>query len=506
MRFLAVFVPVLILSSAVGCNSEARLASKSAGGNECCPPPARVEVKAVQDSCCSREAILKPSCCEEQAQSTPPGAGEQIEALPAPRSGIFQAKPQGCESKKPSGCCESKGKDSGCGGKKEAGSGCGDKEKKESGCETKPQSNGAGCGDKAASKASSGCESKEKGSGCGETEKKDAGCGSKPQSKASGCGGQAAVDVKLEAGDGQGKIEWLTNLPAALKVAAEEEKAVLVVFDAEWCAPSRKMRRTTLADSRVAEIANLHFVRVMIDTDKNPEAADRYRVEEIPTTVVLAPDGTPVFRHEDVAGASTFEAVLQEADVAFLQYRDLKRRVDAEPKGVEPLLELARLLHRQGSFAAAAEAAEKALARAEAESCCGSRKVHAEIAAFVGECHVEARADGEALDRIAAKLEELDANGELGFRDNALFFRAVACVVREEPAEAMSKLNRLVSDHPGSDKAESAAIWMAWIELEKLENRDGAAQMLRAFIARYPDSGYRPLAERLLRQAAGRGK
>lgn len=448
MRILATFVPILVLASAVGCNPESKRASEFAGGGggdkKCCPAQA-------QSSCPPKEAS---SCC-----------GSKDDAA-------------GCaEGRKGAGCCKKENRSSG---------GCGDKSK------------------------SSTCEPKDKAPGCGEGGKKDSGCGSgQPQSKASGCGGGAdatAVEVALESGDGLGKIEWMTNVAMALKVAAEEEKAVLLVFDADWCAPSRQMKRTTLADSRVAEIANRLFVRVLIDTDKNPEAADRYHVEEIPTTVVLAYDGTPVFRHEDAAGAAAYAALLEEADVACMQYRDLKRQADAEPDKVEPRLALARMLYRQGSFAAAAAEADRALTAAERSGCCASQEARAEIAVFAGECHAEARSDAEALDRIAAKLEDFDRSGEKGLRDNAMFFRAVASVVRDDPAEARSRLSRLISEYPGSDKAESAAIWMAWIELEKLENREGAAPMLRAFIDRYPESGYRPLAERLLREAEGRGK
>lgn len=464
MKSVATLVLILVLASAIGCNSESKRGSDLGGGGDkkCCPGAIKTEVGPAHDL--------------RGGQNTP-------------RLGMFQAKRQDCESKKSSGCCEAK---------EDGASGCCKGEKKDGGCSGKE------------SKGPGGCELDDKPPQSGGVEKKGPGCGSEqPQSKAAGCGGgdgQAVVEGAVDTGDGQGRIEWMTNLSRALKVAAEEEKAVLVVFDADWCAPSRRMKRGALADSRVTEIANRLFVPVLLDADKHPEVADRYRVEVIPTTVVLAWDGTLVFRHEDAAGAAAYAALLEEADVAFMHYRELKRQADAEPEKVEPRLALARQLYRQGSFAAAAAEADRALAEAERKGCCGSKKFEAEIAVFAGECHAEARADAEALDRLAEKLEGFDRSGEHGFLDNALFFRAVASVVRDDPAEARSRLNRLVADHPGSDKAESAAIWMAWIELEKFQDRESAAQMLRRFIARYPESGYRELAERLLRRAAGRGQ
>jgi len=364
-----------------------------------------------------------------------------------------------------------------------AGDGCaGEKAKKEIGCDA--------CS-KAAAAKQDGC------GGCAEGKSPEECKKACEEKKAAGCGGQTPESCELEAGDGQGKIDWMADLPAALKAAAEEEKSVLVFFDAAGCAPSREMKRKTLADSRVAEVANLHFVRVMIDIDRSPEVADRYHVESVPSTVVLAHDGTPVARHEDVAGAAAYAKILEDADVAALRYRDLKRAASAKSCCADDKLELAWFLHAQRSFDAAADAYETAVKTLVEESCCGSAKLIGDALVALGDARIDAEADGETIDQVAARLEKLDPKGKHGFADNALFLRGIACTRRTDAAGAKDQFAKIPAD---SDRAEGAAVWGAWVELEMLGNRDRAAEILRDFVKAHPESGYRAMADQLLQR------
>ncbi len=371
------------------------------------------------------------------------------------------------------------------------------------GCSNHPDSQGAalsagkvakkdGCCAKAAAKQD-GCGGCAEGKSPEECKKA---CEEKKAADASGCGG-AREECALEAGDGQGKIEWLANLPAALKVAAEEEKSILLFFDATWCAPSREMKRKTLADSRVAEVANLHFVRAMIDIDRNPEIADRYHVESVPSTIVLAHDGTQVARHDDVAGATAYAKILEDADVATLRYRDLKRAATAKSCCADDKLALAWFLHAQRSFDAAGDAYETAVAALSKESCCGSATALGEALVALGDARIDAEADGDTLDALAGKLEKLDPEGKLGFQDNAYFLRGIACARFGDAPGAKERFAKIPAD---SDRAEGAAVWGAWVELEMLGNRDRAAEILRDFVKAHPQSGYRLMAEQLLQR------
>jgi thiol:disulfide interchange protein len=88
-------------------------------------------------------------------------------------------------------------------------------------------------------------------------------------------------------------IPWRTSYPAALDEGRANGKRVLVYFTATWCAPCQNLRHTTWADKDV-EAALRNFVPVKVDVDEQHELALKYRVDAVPTFVVLEPDGATV--------------------------------------------------------------------------------------------------------------------------------------------------------------------------------------------------------------------
>ncbi len=93
------------------------------------------------------------------------------------------------------------------------------------------------------------------------------------------------------------KIEWAKTWDAAFFRAKSEEKVVLVTFYADWCIWCKKLEDTTLSDSTVAAFLTQKTVPIRLDVDGDGRAiSDQYRVDGLPTVLVLKTDGTELGR------------------------------------------------------------------------------------------------------------------------------------------------------------------------------------------------------------------
>ncbi len=97
------------------------------------------------------------------------------------------------------------------------------------------------------------------------------------------------------------EIAWLDSPAEARARAADEKKPLLVFVRAGWSSPSVTMDQTIWKDARVLR-ESVRFVALRIDLThdiaKIPDAiAHDFGVESLPTTLVIASDGTVVGRY-----------------------------------------------------------------------------------------------------------------------------------------------------------------------------------------------------------------
>jgi thiol-disulfide isomerase/thioredoxin len=137
-------------------------------------------------------------------------------------------------------------------------------------------------------------------------------------------------------------IPWGRDYGEALKKAKAAKTPVLIDFWAEWCHYCHELDRTTYADARVLGLA-LNFVPVTVDTEgkaKDRALADRYDVRELPTILVVTPEGRSVLRVEGFQAADPFVATLEKARVAADELMSLEARLAANPKDAQGLASL----------------------------------------------------------------------------------------------------------------------------------------------------------------------
>ncbi|BAU52613.1 thioredoxin [Mucilaginibacter gotjawali] len=85
-------------------------------------------------------------------------------------------------------------------------------------------------------------------------------------------------------------------------------KPVLVDFSAEWCGPCKMMPPIL---KQVKDAMGEKVTIIKIDIDKNPQAADAYKVQSVPTLMIFK-NGQTKWRQSGVIQAGELQRVISQ--------------------------------------------------------------------------------------------------------------------------------------------------------------------------------------------------
>ncbi len=108
-------------------------------------------------------------------------------------------------------------------------------------------------------------------------------------------------------------INWYSDIDAAKRIAAAENKPILLHFSASWCRPCQHLEKFVFNHAQVAREINEGFVPVKLDVDTYPGIAKQFQTERVPMDVILNTNGQVIQKRLSPDGVDNYLAMLRDA-------------------------------------------------------------------------------------------------------------------------------------------------------------------------------------------------
>jgi len=263
------------------------------------------------------------------------------------------------------------------------------------------------------------------------------------------------VPTRTPAVRSPGNADWAHSLPEALTRASAEKKLVFVEFGQSGCGNCQRMDALLYpAFDFEALLIEMVPVKLDLDTPDGRATAQKYEIQEVPSVLVVSPEGRLVFLMQGFQNAPEFYAHAHR-DVD--SYRAFARTIDAQNVGT----------------LSAADALQS------------------------GRDLYHRRDPGSALARFQRVVAAPDATPQQ--RDEALELQAVCDLDLGRPAESRTAIEKLLATTKDPDRRERAEIFRAQIPLSE-GKRDEALRLFQDFQKAHPDSRYKAGVAQLIQK------
>ena len=121
----------------------------------------------------------------------------------------------------------------------------------------------------------------------------------------------AVLALTISASFAGDSINNTTDLSGAINQARTENKSVMIFFDQENCYYCDMFKNDVLSNGDVISELNNNYILVVIDVNKHPEIASKFKVFGTPTVVFLDSNQKEIERIEGYVSASEFLNVVK---------------------------------------------------------------------------------------------------------------------------------------------------------------------------------------------------
>lgn len=125
--------------------------------------------------------------------------------------------------------------------------------------------------------------------------------------------GQSSFSARTQnqspfAGPNTDKIKWMNgkNLEQAFKLAAQQNKPVMLHFWNEKCQPCLALEQFVFPNPLLAQAINSQFIPVKVNTLETPEVHRKYNVTRWPWDVFISPNGLELSRRQSPNNAAQY--------------------------------------------------------------------------------------------------------------------------------------------------------------------------------------------------------
>jgi YHS domain-containing protein/thiol-disulfide isomerase/thioredoxin len=91
-------------------------------------------------------------------------------------------------------------------------------------------------------------------------------------------------------------MAWQTNLEDAKRIAAQNNKLVLVHFWSPSCVPCKQLEKNVLSNPQVQQTIQARFVPIKLNADEHPTTAKQFGITRLPSDLIITPSGQIVGR------------------------------------------------------------------------------------------------------------------------------------------------------------------------------------------------------------------